>query len=145
VMDLVDRARLGARQEPPVHADAEQQGEIHDTEEHAEIEGRQAQLDSLETDLTPATPLGCEVDLDHYALSPGRRSASPTATARAGPAAWTSSAYPGSISMRWNGLVSSTGMPQFGDRESLRPGSWAHPPARTIFPMRSGSDVDAKE
>src|SRR5262249_61323850 len=108
-------------------------------------EGRQAQLDALEADLAPAAPLGGEVDPDHYDLSPGRRSASPTATARAGPAAWTSSAYAESIWMRWNGLVSSTGMPQFDDRESLRPGSWAHPPGGRIFTMRSDSAVGAEE
>ncbi len=115
-IDVGGEARLHARQPPPVHADPEQQGKVDDAEQPAQIEGRQAQLDSLEADLTPPTPLGCEVDSDHWDLSPGRRSASPTATARDGPAAWTSSAYPGSISMRWNGLVNSTGMPQFDDR-----------------------------
>src|SRR5262249_4681065 len=78
VVALRGRARLGADQEPPVHADPEYQGEIDDTEEHAEIEGRQAQLDALEADLAPAAPFGGEVDPDHYDLSPGRRSANPT-------------------------------------------------------------------
>src|SRR5262249_15061351 len=116
VVDPGGQARLGADEEQPVHADPDHQGEVHDAEEHAEIEGRQAQLDALEAGLAPAGPPGGEVDPDHYGLSPGRRSASPTATARAGPAAWTSSAYAESIWIRWNGLMSSTGMPQFDDR-----------------------------
>src|SRR5262249_545165 len=103
VVDLRGQARLAADQEPPIHADPEHQGEIDDAEEHAQIEGRQAQLDALEADLAPAAPLGGKVDPDHYDLSPGRRSANPTATARDGPAACTSSAYAESIWMRWNG------------------------------------------
>src|SRR5438105_1970268 len=85
-------------------------------EQPAKVESRQPDLESLEPGAPSAGALGCEVDPDHWDLSPGRRSARPTATARDGPAAWTSSAYPGSTSMRWNGLVSSTGMPQFDDR-----------------------------
>src|SRR5690242_3964081 len=115
-IDVRGETCLHRRQRPPVHADPEQEGQVDDPEQPAEIERRQAELDPLETGAAPAAPLGGEVDPDHFDLSPGRRSASPTATAREGPAAWTSSAYPGSISMRWNGFVSSTGMPQFDER-----------------------------
>src|SRR4029453_18585158 len=115
-IDVGSQAALGSRQHPPVHADREQQSQVDDPEQQAKIERRQADLESLEPGAAPAAALGREVDSDHEDLSPGRRSARPTATARDGPAAWTSSAYPGSISMRWNGLVSSTGMPQFDDR-----------------------------
>src|SRR6266850_1308451 len=115
-IDLGREVCLRRGQHPPVHADEKQEAEVDDAEQQAQIEGGQADVESLEPCAAPTAPLGCEVDPDHFDLSPGRRSASPTATARDGPAAWTSSAYPGSISMRWNGLVSSTGMPQFDDR-----------------------------
>src|SRR6266446_5687673 len=107
LIDVGRERRLRAVQRPPVTADREQRDQVHDAEEPAEVEGRKAELEARNA---PPATFGREVDLDHFCLSPGRRSARPTATASAGPAAWTSSAYAGSTSTRWKGLVSSTGM-----------------------------------
>src|SRR5262245_22183034 len=114
-VDVGGKARLGAHQDPEVPADHEQQPEVDHPEQPRHVEGGEAEAESSPAD-PPATPFGREVDPDHFCLSPGRRSARPTATASAGPAACTSSAKAGSISMRWNGFVNSTGMPQFDDR-----------------------------
>src|SRR5437867_8797863 len=113
LIDVGGERRLGPYQDPPVPSNPEQQDQVDDAEQPAEVERRQAEFEPC---APPASPFGRKVDPDHFCLSPGRRNARPTATARAGPAALTSSAYARSTSMRWKGFVSSTGMPQFDDR-----------------------------
>src|SRR2546428_9859621 len=82
-IDVGGETRLGARQHPPVHADPEHQGQTNDPEQPTQAESPQPDLESLEPGTAPAGARRGEGEPYPWGLAPRRRSARPTATARA--------------------------------------------------------------